>query len=505
MEKEKVLEFLEKNNIEYLKLGTSVYQKNDNILNLSFLYDEKNYDLICEKKKEIENLIKNYVNIDGLNYQIKFKKAFLDEDRLKLFIKEYLKKFHIAYFYALKHCAVEFKENTFFVKLKFVLSSEEVEKINSQIYEFLKTKYFYNFNIESEKVEAKVSTIDEHRQEILDNLLEPTLINKMKVNKLENIIGEISELSCYPFEYYKNPEENVLLCGNLTSIEEVEFTKKDGVTKGLRYALTVKCLEKTFNASLFPTKKNLDMVKTIESGIDVIMQGSLDSFNNGLSLKVKSLAKCKIEDYERAKPTLNREFSTYRFVSPKNYEEISQANLFDEVKNENQYLNENEFVVFDIETTGLDYKTHKITEIGAVKIKNGKIIETFSSFVNPEQNISSEITKLTGITNEMVKDAPLLENVLPDFYKFTKNTILVGQNIQFDLGFIDYYSKQINYVFENKREDTMTIAKKNIFLKNYKLKTIAENLGVSLINAHRAINDAMATAKVFIKLIEKFY
>ena len=77
--------------------------------------------------------------------------------------------------------------------------------------------------------------------------------------------------------------------------------------------------------------------------------------------------------------------------------------------------------------------------------------------------------------------------------------------VQFDFGFIDYYSRQIDYLFTNEMEDTMNIAKKHIFLRNYKLKTISEALNVPLINAHRAINDAMATAKVFIKLIEKFY
>jgi DNA polymerase-3 subunit alpha (Gram-positive type) len=77
--------------------------------------------------------------------------------------------------------------------------------------------------------------------------------------------------------------------------------------------------------------------------------------------------------------------------------------------------------------------------------------------------------------------------------------------VQFDFGFIDYYSRQINYVFDHEKDDTMIIAKKHMFLKNYKLKTIAESLNVPLINAHRAINYALATAKVFIKLIEKFY
>ena len=234
------------------------------------------------------------------------------------------------------------------------------------------------------------------------------------------------------------------------------------------------------------------------------MNGNLDSFGNGLSFKVKSLAKCVVLEYERPKKELNKEFPNYKIVNPLKYEEVSQINLFEE-KRVVDYLLNNEFVVFDLETTGLDFLTNKVTEIGAVKIKNGVIVETFSTFINPQQEISEEITKLTSITNDMVKDAPLLEDVMPDFFKFCKNCILVGQNIQFDFGFIDYYSRQYSYVFEHEKEDTINIAKKFMFLKNYKLKTIAEALSIPLINAHRAINDAICTAKVFIKLIEKYY
>lgn len=500
---EKIIEFLDDNKINNLKLGEVVFEKSKNELFLTFLCEEKEYEQKILLKHEIENCVKNYVGLD-LNYNIKIIKAFLDEQRLIQTVKNYLKTHFVACFYSLKDIQVNFVENDFKINLTFSLTETEADDIKQKLLKFLNNRFFYNFQIDYKIVEANEDDLEEHKNQILNNLLEPILINKMKVNKIENIIGEISETSCYPYEYYKNPEENIYLCGKLESIEAIEFTKKDGQTKGVRYAMTVKCLDKTFNASFFPSKKNLDIVKTIESGIEIIMQGSLDSFNNGLSFKVKSIAKCSICEYVKPKKELNREYKDYRFVRPSEYVEINQANMFDTFV-QKDYLQNNEFVVFDLETTGLDYKTNKVTEIGAVKIKNGRIIETFSSFVNPLQDISSEITKLTGITNEMVKDAPVLEDVLPDFYKFTKNSILVGQNVQFDFGFIDYYSRQIDYVFSNKMEDTMNIAKKHIFLRNYKLKTISEALNVPLINAHRAINDALATAKVFIKLIEKYY
>ncbi|MGN1208021.1 MAG: PolC-type DNA polymerase III [Christensenellales bacterium] len=500
---EKILEFLNENGIDNLKLGEVVFEKSKNELFLTFLCAENEYENIISQKANIEEIVKKYVNLN-ISYCVKIIKAFLDEERFKSVVKNFLKASYCAGFYSLKKIEVEQNGNSFFANLHFALNDAEIEHIRQKILEFLNNRYFYDFQLECFKVDVDENNLEEHKNQILSNLLEPVLIQKMKVNKVENIIGEVSETSCYPFEYYKNPEENIFLCGHLEKIEEIEFTKKDGETKGIRYALTVKCLDKIFNASFFPSKKNLEIAKTIQSDVDIIMQGSLDNFNNNLSFKVKSLAKCAICEYEKPKKEINREYNDYRFIHPKEYVEINQANFFDNFV-ENEYLQHNEFVVFDLETTGIDYKTNKVTEIGAVKIKNGKIVETFSGFVNPQRSISAEITRLTGITNDMVKDAPLLEDVLPDFFKFTKNAILVGQNVQFDFGFIDYYSRPIGYLFTNKMEDTMNIAKKHIFLRNYKLKTISEALNVPLINAHRAINDAMATAKVFIKLIEKFY
>lgn len=504
MEKEKILLKLEENNIDFLKLGEVKFIKSENMLCLTFLYNEENQKVVNDNKLKIEEITKEFVNIDNINYTIKYVKAFLDNERLKNTILEYLKKYHHFFFASIKNFIIKKENETFQILIEMTISNEEKELLQSEILNFLNSKYFYKFYIEIKETNNKTNLLDEHKSEILDNLVEPVLLNKMKVNKIENIIGEISENSCYPYEFYKNAEESVYLCGNLLSIEEIEFTKKDGKTKGTRYALKVKCLDKTFNASLFPTKKNLEIIKTIESGIDIIMNGSLDSFGNNLSLKVKSLAKCKILDYDIPKKEINREFASYKIVTPQKYEEISQINFFEEKKTID-YLINNEFVVFDLETTGLDFATHKVTEIGAVKIKNGVIVETFSTFVNPKQEISSEIIKLTNITNEMVKDAPVLEDVMPDFFKFCKNCILVGQNIQFDFGFIDFNSRKCNYVFDHDKEDTINIAKKHIFLKNYKLKTIAEALNIPLINAHRAINDAICTAKVFIKLIEKYY
>ncbi|HCD09308.1 MAG TPA: PolC-type DNA polymerase III, partial [Thermoanaerobacter sp.] len=165
---------------------------------------------------------------------------------------------------------------------------------------------------------------------------------------------------------------------------------------------------------------------------------------------------------------------------------------------------EDEFTVFDIETTGLSNINDEIIEIGAVKIKEGKIIDTFETFVNPKIPISSFITKLTGIDESMVKDAPSIEEILPKFLEFASNSVLVAHNANFDVSFIKSKAKKFNLNVNNAVLDTLELSR-HLYkdLKNYKLDTLAEHLQVKLEHHHRAVDDAMATAEIFIKTIDR--
>lgn len=163
----------------------------------------------------------------------------------------------------------------------------------------------------------------------------------------------------------------------------------------------------------------------------------------------------------------------------------------------------NKFVVFDIETTGLSPKKDMITEIGAVKIEDNKIIDEFSQLINPQRKIPENIVKLTGITDEMVKDKPTIEEVLPRFEEFIEDTILVAHNASFDVGFIrDKFSK-LGKKIDNPVLDTLELSRA-LFpkLKSHKLNIIAKHLKVNLVNHHRAVDDAKATAEIFLKSLD---
>jgi len=163
-----------------------------------------------------------------------------------------------------------------------------------------------------------------------------------------------------------------------------------------------------------------------------------------------------------------------------------------------QNLEDATFCVFDLETTGFSAVTEKVTEIGIMKLKNGEVIDEFSCFVNPEKHIPERVTEVTNITDEMVKDAETIDKVFPKVLEFIKGSILVAHNAGFDTGFFKQISKNLGYVYDYTSIDTLSLAK-DLFpdYKKYKLGKIAENLGIKVEVAHRALDDVDTTVKVF--------
>ena len=162
------------------------------------------------------------------------------------------------------------------------------------------------------------------------------------------------------------------------------------------------------------------------------------------------------------------------------------------------------YTVFDIETTGFSPFNDKIIEIGAVKMKGKEIIDTFSTFVNPEIPIPENIVELTSITDFMVQDSETIEKVLPEFLEFCKNTVLVAHNAKFDIGFITQKAKELSLEFQPSSIDTLPLAKILIpDLKGFGLAKIVKHYDIKLDNHHRAVDDAQATAEILQKFINQ--
>lgn len=161
------------------------------------------------------------------------------------------------------------------------------------------------------------------------------------------------------------------------------------------------------------------------------------------------------------------------------------------------------FVVFDLETTGFSAEVDRIIEIGAVKIKNGEIVDNFSKFVNPKIPIPFRIEKLTGINDSMVMEAKPIEKILPEFLEFCGDAVMVAHNAGFDTSFIINNAERLGIKYDPTIMDTVLLAQFVIpNLHNYKLDTLCKHLAVSLENHHRAVDDAQATAYIYLKMVK---
>ena len=162
------------------------------------------------------------------------------------------------------------------------------------------------------------------------------------------------------------------------------------------------------------------------------------------------------------------------------------------------------YCVLDLETTGFSPVTDKITEIGIMKVKNGEVIDEFCCFVNPERPIPQRVIEVTNITDDMVKDAETIEKVFPKMLEFLGDSVIVAHNAGFDVGYLKHNAKTLGYKFDYSYIDTLSLAK-DLFpnFKKYKLGKIAEELGIKVEVAHRALDDVDTTVKVFNVMIQK--
>lgn len=162
------------------------------------------------------------------------------------------------------------------------------------------------------------------------------------------------------------------------------------------------------------------------------------------------------------------------------------------------------YLVLDIETTGLDPKTEKIIEIGAARVRDGKVEDTFQTLVNPARELEERIVELTGITGDMLGGAPYIETVLPAFLEFAGEDILLGHSVRFDYSFLKRAAVNQKYAFEKRAIDTLKLARLCLpELPSRSLGALCGHYGIAH-TAHRALGDALATHELYKKLCTQF-
>ena len=492
---------------EGLKLKEVVYNQGVRKLTTTFLYNPSIFT-VADNVSQIETMLKQLVPQDVV-VETKFVRSNLDKATIALFILNTITNNFpsLAKNFSLDDIKLTIDNMSILVELN----------IDAQVYEFtaksgreediankLQENFFGNFKVVLNK---KQDYIGESVDAIADSKEFQESIKLMdnkvlyKISNVNHIIGKAEYNMAMDFSKVQEAVNDCVVCGTVMRMDKRTYMRKstrNGRTteqERIFYTFSINNDGKYLNGSIFPRIAEEKKLEVVDVGRKIAMFGKFDNYKGRINFTATTLCVCDIEKY--VPPVKYKHVNqSYHTVIPEPYEDFEQSNMFGEI-NEGlpKEVLEQDYVVFDFETTGLESTKDEIIEIGAVKISKGKIVSTFSTFVKPSVPIPAEITELTHITEEMVADAPAINYVLPDFYKYCHGCSLVAQNIAFDYGFLNAIGKKMLYNFDNPQYDTMVMARNKLKgLKNYKLGTICDYLGVSLVGAHRAVNDCLATA-----------
>ena len=496
-----------------LKLDSAVYNTEFNVCVLNFVYNP-NENFTQDDKKQVQKIIDEDLT-PVCEVKTKFNKAYFDEDVIRGLIRKYFEEHYKALSLIFSDADIKISKEKL-VKIVFCCDAMtrqvlENKGFNENIALYLSNKSFEKFDIHLEEKQIDLTptqnmTYDDGLEKCL---AEEELINKYEVELGELILGKpTEELGVILIRDLPTKNgERVLLAGSITNFHQSTFVRKSQKEESEAKELTkvsfvLKDLSGEIGVVWFPKPEEMELIAKLNELEQIAILATVSNFKENINLKLNCAWNCNILTKE-LKKVYRKVNENYHYVFPEPVTEVTQMDLFSLANGLSPYWEtHDEVVVFDFETTGLSAKNCKIIEIGAVKVKKGSIIETFQTLVNPHEEVPEEITEITHITNEMVKEAPSIEQVLPDFYKFTYGAVLSAYNIDFDYQFLSLAGEQLRLLFNNEQIDTLKLARDKVpSLSNYKLGTVVKALDITLNNAHRALADAYATAKVFVKLI----
>lgn len=504
------------NAYEGFKLVSVIFDRSAKECTFKFLYRDECKD---DDRVTLAKYIKEYMG-EEVGVIVKLKKAYIDNDLIKTVVCNYISRHcsSISDSITKDDISVEI-DTTIGVTIAcnpFAFGYLSSVEAKSELLAYVQGFFFETVYIELSKKD--ILDLETNEEDLI--LPEAFMLEeegerkKTRYNRVKLTEGlEFKGIKGNPvmIESVDPSMEGLEIAGELLFLTEKTFESKRKDKDGnaqmrMYYSFVLKDATGRMNVVYFPTKETIDTAKELlVEHTNVIVSGVAEEFNGRMNFKAKYIGTCEIlpeeEEKEEAVTIKKEPNENYIFVKPEPYIELAQDNFLAEKVEIGKYLYENDVVVFDIETTGLDALTCEIIEIGAVKISQGKITETFETLIKPKAHIPDEIVNLTGITDDMVKDCHNIKQILPDFYKFCYGTTIMAYNIDFDYKFINIAGMKQGLIFDMRQIDAMYLARAFIpGLKNFKLGTVCKKLGVSLENAHRAVHDATATAEVVIKL-----
>ncbi|MDD4110402.1 MAG: exonuclease domain-containing protein [Clostridia bacterium] len=485
----------------FLKLLDVVYNKENKQCLITFLYPE-NKVFSDENKEEVTKFIKKKLELNA-KITIKFRKSFLDDELIERNFFTLLKTEYPS-IYALSKSSLKIEKDFNNINIKFKMEKTSAEYINedefkTKLKNLLELKFCCEFSINLEKIEIEFNEIENIKTKNADNVFSQKT-PRYEVQIVKKIFGK--EICPKP-EFIKNikgEKTSVILAGKIENIEKKSYESKKQKTKGQTkhyYCFELNDSINRIDVKYFTPASNEKKMDTLKNGDEVLIIGDVRSFNNKLSLYIKEISFCKLPEKIEIPVIFSNE---YEYTKPEVYSVLSQANLFKKQIKYIETIYSNSYVVFDVETTGLNYETEELLEIGAVKIQDGKIISKFATLIKPKSPIPHSATLINNITDSMVANSPKVEVAIRDFYRFSRGAKLVGYNVGFDQKFIQKAAKDQGLFFDNEFVDVLPLARAKLRMTRYKLTDVVKRLQIELEGAHRALADSLATAEVFLEL-----
>ncbi len=402
----------------------------------------------------------------------------------------------------------------------YVFSTAEHFCENSGFKEKL-AKHIFNQNcVEKVSVNIKVNKrIDaEKLLELRDNV---KYVDSGEIDIVGNyhyVVGKDITRKPRYIEKYKKEMEGICVCGTVSELKRINIIDKNSPDRKIKKVLfkfvisdTTGSMDCLYFAKVRKPKKGETESSTcmdlLKDGDDAVILGNyrLSDFSGKNELLITKLALCKInyEGLAKRREDIKNANKIKIFQTPKVYDVDMNETLLD-MLGHCDYIMNNKFVVFDLETTGLSTESDDVIEIGAVKMEGGKIVEYYNTLVDPKRHIPDQASEVNHIYDEDVKNSPYIEDIFGFFAQYCKGYILVAHNGNgFDFKIIRRLADSFGYPLNNVMVDSLTEAR-NVLpsLRRHSLESLCNHYGIINQNAHRAYEDAEATAKVFVKLMD---
>lgn len=494
-----------------LHLKDVTVNRRDGRCTVTFLYPSSTEELRDEDKKTITKWLSDNLNFEKMELKVKFMKVFLEERLIWKAIQTFFeKKYKLITTYLNKE-NFKIEITNIDVVINIELSTRmnlffNEHKISAELSRYLKENFLVEFVVELTENASVIDEVDIKNVQMKTSYRMP---QRYSVEIIKDVIGkEITPKPEY-ISFITQPKQSVIVAGYIKKIERKDFVIKNGKRAGEQksyFNFQIADGKGKLDCIYFCPKKNEKNMEALEEYMYILVHGDvrLNQLNK-LCLYVDKIALAsEIVKEDDSILKVNK----YQFDGPvvqiEKLTAMEQNSMFEIKSKYNNKINGRTIVVFDIETTGLDPNTDQIIELGAVKIENGNIVQKFSTFVKPTKKIPYEVVQLTGISEDMVEDAPPIDLVIKDFYDFSRDCVLCGHNmIGFDIKFIRREADNLGLVFDNELIDTMNEARvARLKISRFNLGTVVKALGLTLEGAHRAWNDAYATAQVLLKLNE---